>query len=72
MEKINYRVEYVGLREGYQIFKTFDSVDFFEVFPSFEAAKKEAIERAKNDIELVKIALKNTKQIKENETQNDW
>ncbi len=58
---MNFVIEYIGLREGYQIEKTNEVVDGEYIFENFKEAKKRAIVLAKNDVALVKIALANTK-----------
>jgi hypothetical protein len=60
---MNYKVEWVGIREGYGIEQTKDEVDDYEVFKTFREAKRVAVERAKNDVEGARVGLSNTKRI---------
>ena len=63
----NYKVEYIGLREGYHIYQTTDEIDDFHTFKTFKEAKAQAIGFAKNDIDLVKSALKLTKSFRKSD-----
>jgi len=61
---MNYKVNYIGLAEGYDIEETTDDVDNYEIFGSFKEAKRKAVANAENDIELVENALANTVMLK--------
>lgn len=61
--KVNYKVCYVGLVEGYEVQASTDEIDNYDTFNAFSQAKKEAISRAANDIELAVKGLEHTKAI---------
>ena len=61
---INYRVAYVGLAEGYDIERTADQVDGFEVFRTFSEAKRAACQKAMDDVRLVLDALRRVQGMK--------
>lgn len=64
---MNFKVVYQGLCEGYEIVRTWDPADDFEVFTSYRDAKADAVEKAKNDIELARIAFRSTKAIRKSQ-----
>lgn len=61
--KTRYKVTYEGLAEGYEIRKTTEAPNRYDVFGTWQAAHNKAIKNAKEDIELVKHALKSTKKL---------
>lgn len=64
MSKPNYKVQWVGIVEGYGITETNDEVDDYEVFRTFREAKANAVEKAQNDVNGAKRGLQNTRAIR--------
>lgn len=63
----NYKVIYIGLAEGYEIEKTNDETNVYDVFGSYIKAKADAMAKAKSDIRLVKTAYTTTKSIRKSD-----
>ena len=60
----NYKVQWVGIVEGYGITETEDEVDEYEVFNTYREAKNNAVEKAKSDVEGAKRGLDRTRAIR--------
>ena len=60
----SYFVIYCGLIEGYDIEKSNAKPNGSDVFKLWREAKEKAVENAKNDVKLVKLALASTRALK--------
>lgn len=68
---MNYKVCWVGIIEGYEILKTTDCVNDYDVFRTFREAKTCAVEKAKSDVEGTKRGLQVTKSITKGEVSEE-
>lgn len=60
----NYKVQWIGIREGYGIDETDDEVDEFEVFATYREAKSDAVQKSQNDVEGARQGLRMTRSIR--------
>ena len=67
----NYIVNYIGLAEGYEILLTDEPIDGLDVYRTYAEAKKDAIQRAIDDVRLVKDALASTRAIRKTKLMRD-
>lgn len=63
MSKKHYQVGWSGIREGYEITLTSDAPNDYDVFEKFSDAKRDAVEKAKSDVEGARVGLQATKRI---------
>lgn len=64
MSDTSYKVQWVGIVEGYGISETTDEVDDYEIFRTFREAKADAVQKAQSDVEGAKRGLKMTRAIR--------
>lgn len=64
MSSENYKVQWVGIREGYSISETSDDVDDYEVFATYREAKSSAVQKAQDDVYGAKQGLQMTRSIR--------
>lgn len=64
---MNYKVQWVGIIEGYEIVFTDDPINEYDIFRTFREAKKCAVQKALSDVNGAKRGLQVTKQFRKAE-----
>jgi len=64
MSDLNYKVQWVGVREGYGVTETTDEPNDYDVFRLFRDAKSSAVEKAKDDVHGARRGLEATRSLR--------